>query len=121
MGSDPVLRAYVTTGKPISEIKGLVEQGAVIQSDGSIIPTASVSTAPSSQVASVELPATSTETESTSKMEQPAQEAEKVSGGFPVAVVGGAVLVVAAVAGVVIVKKKKVTPSTTESDGGADE
>lgn len=122
VGSDPILRAYVTTGKSISEIKGLVEQGAVIQSDGSIIPTASVSTAPSSQVASVELPAASTEPESTSsKMEQPAQETEKAAGGFPVAVVGGAVLVVAAVAGLVVIKKKKESPSTTDSDGGADE
>lgn len=122
VGSDPVLRAYVTTGKPISEIKGLVEQGAVIQSDGSIIPTASVSTAPSSQVASVELPATSTEMESTSsKTEQPAQETGKASGGFPVAVVGGAAFVLAAVAGVVVIKKKKASSSTTESDGGADE
>ncbi len=122
VGYDPILRAYVTTGKPISEIKGLVEQGAVIQSDGSIVPTASVSTAPSSQAASVELPATSTEPESTSsKMEQPTQETEKASGGSPVAVVGGAALVVAAVAGVVIIKKKKVSSSTTESDGGADE
>lgn len=121
VGSDPILRAYVTTGKSISEIKGLVEQGAVIQSDGSIIQTASVSTAPSSQAASVEPPATSTEESTSSKMEQPAQETEKASGGFPVAVVGGAALVVAAVAGVVIIKKKKVSSSTTESDGGAGE
>lgn len=122
VGTDPALQAYVTSGLSIEDFNSRLNNGFVIQEDGLLIEPTSVSTAPSSQVASVELPATSTEPESTSsKMEQPAQETGKASGGFPVAVVGGAVLVVAAVAGVVIVKKKKVSPSTTESDGGADE
>ena len=122
VGTDPALYAYVTSGLSIEDFNSRLNDGFVIQEDGSLIEPTSVSIVPSSQVASVELPAASTETESTSsKMEQPAQETGKASGGFPVAVVGGAVLVVAAVAGVVIVKKKKMSPSTTESDGGADE
>ena len=122
VGTDPALYAYVRSGLSIEDFNSRLNDGFVIQEDGSLIEPTSVSIAPSSQAASVELPATSTEAESTSsKMEQPAQETEKASGGSPVAVVGGAALVVAAVAGVVIVKKKKVSPSTTESDGGADE
>lgn len=122
VGTDPALQAYVTSGLSIEDFNSRLNDGFVIQEDGSLIEPTSVSIAPSSQVASVELPATSTEAESiSSKMEQPAQETEKASGGFPVAVVGGAALVVAAVAGVVILKKKKVSSSTAESDGGADE
>lgn len=123
VGSDPILRAYVTTGKSLSEINGLVKQGAVIQSDGSIVQPVSDSVSPSSQTASVEFPSTSTETENTSsKMEQPAQEIVKSSGFFPlVVVVGGAALVVMVAVGVVIIKKKKRSSATTESDGGIDE
>lgn len=122
VGTDPALQAYVTSGLSIEDFNSRLNDGFVIQEGGLLFKPTSASIAPSSQVASVELPAASTEPESaSSKMEQTAQEEEKASGGFPVVVVGGAVLVVAAVAGVVIVKKKKVSPSTTESDGGADE
>ena len=122
VGTDPALQAYVRSGLSIEDFNSRLNDGFVIQEGGLLFKPTSASIAPSSQAASVELPAASTEPESaSSKMEQPAQEEEKASGGFPVVVVGGAVLVVAAVAGVVIVKKKKVSPSTTESDGGADE
>lgn len=122
VGTDPALYAYVRSGLSIEDFNSRLNDGFVIQEGGLLFKPTSASIAPSSQAASVELPAASTEPESaSSKMEQPAQEEEKASGGFPVVVVGGAVLVVAAVAGVVIVKKKKVSPSTTESDGGADE
>ena len=121
VGTDPALYAYVTSGLSIEDFNSRLNDGFVIQEDGSLIEPTSVSIAPSSQVASVEPSAVSTEESTGSKMEQPAQKTEKASGGFPVVVVGGAVLVVAAVAGVVIAKKKKASPSTTESDGGADE
>ena len=122
VGTDPALYAYVRSGLSIEDFNSRLNDGFVIQEGGLLFKPTSASIAPSSQAASVELPAAFTEPESaSSKMEQPAQEKEKASGGFPVVVVGGAALVVAAVAGVIIVKKKKVSPSTTESDGGADE
>ena len=121
VGTDPALYAYVTSGLSIEDFNSRLNDEFVIQEDGSLIEPTSVSIVPSSQAASVEPPATSTEESTSSKVEQLAQETEKASGGFPVAAVGGAVLAVAAVAGVVIVKKKKVSPSTTESHGGADE
>ena len=37
VGTNPVLRAYVSTGYPISKINELIEMGAIINSDGSII------------------------------------------------------------------------------------
>ena len=37
VGSDPVLKAYATTGKPVSEIKTMLADGATVGDDGTIV------------------------------------------------------------------------------------
>lgn len=37
VGTDPVLKAYVTTGKSVSEIKTMLEDGATVSDDGTIV------------------------------------------------------------------------------------
>lgn len=121
VGSDPVLKAYIATGMPLSEIQDMVENGAVIQEDGSIVEPVSASIAPSSEAQEpvVEQPTTSSTPESTvSESEQPAQEVEASSSGFPVVAVVGIAILVAVVA-VLFLKKKKLDASG--SHGGADE
>lgn len=119
VGSDPVLKAYVTTGMSLSEIQDMVENGAVIREDGSIQP-ASVSSITSSEVEEpvVEQPTPSSAPESTiSESEQEEQAVEKSSNGFPVVAVVGVVILVA-VAAVLLLKKKK--PDASDTHGGAD-
>ena len=36
VGTDPILKAYVTTGEDIDQIKKLLSEGAVIEDDGTI-------------------------------------------------------------------------------------
>lgn len=120
VGSEPVLKAYVTTGMSLSEIHGMVENGAVIQEDGSIKPASVSSIASSSdEEPIVEQPTTTSAPESSvSEPEQEEQAVEKASNGFPVIAVVGIVILVAAVA-VLVLKKKKLDASG--SHGGADE
>lgn len=120
VGSDPILHAYVTTGKSLSDIKGLVEDGAVIQNDGSITMPTSASVDSSEVAASAEVPAPSAQEGSSIESEQSAPVAENTSAGFPVAAVIGVLVVLAAVVGVVIMKKRK-TETSSESNGGANE
>lgn len=120
VGSDPVLKAYVTTGMSLSEIQGMVENGAVIQGDGSIVEPTSASIAPSSEAEDpiVEQPATTSALESSvSEPEQEEQAVEKASNGFPVIAVV-CVVILAAVVAVLVLKKKK--PDASGSHGGAD-
>lgn len=120
VGSDPVLKAYVATGKPISEIRDMVKNGAVIQEDGSIKP-ASVSSITSSSEAKesvVERSTASSATDNTvSEPEQPAQEVEASSSGFPVIAVVGVIVLVAVVAVIFLRKKKQ---NASGSHGGTD-
>ena len=120
VGSDPVLKAYVTTGMSLSEIQDMIENGAVIQEDGSIKP-ASVSSITSFEVEEpvTDQPTPSSAPESTiSELEQEDQTVEKSSNGFPVITVAGIVIFVAIVA-VLFMKKKK--PDASGSHGGANE
>lgn len=122
VGSDPILRAYVTTGMPLSEIQDMVENGAVILEDGSIKP-ASASIAPSSEIAApAEQPAAPSAPESTvsSEPEQVMQEVKKSSNGFPVVAIVGIVMLVAVVA-VFFLKKKQSDAPSDDTHGGADE
>lgn len=121
VGSDPILKAYVTTGMSLSEIQDMVENGAVIQEDGSIVEPTSASIAPSSEVKEpiVDQSSTSFAPESAvSELEQAEQAVEKESNGSPVVAVAGIVILVAVVA-VFFLKKKK--PDASGSHGGADE
>lgn len=119
VGSDPVLKAYVTTGMSLSEIQDMIENGAVIQEDGSIKP-ASVSPVISSSETTepaVEQPNLSSVSERTViEAKQPAQEGEISSSSFQMIAVAGIVVLVAVV---VFLRKKK--QDASDSHGGADE
>lgn len=123
--SDPVLKAFVTTGISLSEIQSMVENGAVIQEDGSIVEPTSASIAPSSEAEKtiVEQPTTTSALESS--VSEPEQEEqaiehaiEKASNRFPVIAVVGIVILFAVVT-LLFLKKKK--PDASGSHGGADE
>ncbi len=103
VGTNKVLRAYMTTGLSIPEINNLVEQGATIADDGTIQLASVIQTTPEtdkdedSKEVSTNVP--SEEIEITS-------EKEEASGDFPLIPIIG-VIAVCTIIGIYVVAKKK--------------
>ena len=104
VGTNNILRAYMTTGLSIEEINNLIEDGATISDDGTI------------QLAAISPVEETTEPES----------AEQVSSTVPVAVIIGVLICLGIVVGIVMKmkKKKKLTEAADahhNDEGGAEQ
>lgn len=100
VGTDPVLKAHATTGKPVSEIKTMLDEGATVSDDGTLVKAG--------KTVAEALP-----TEGDDEVSAPAQNGK---GGFPIVVpIAIAVVVVLALIFVLLGRgKKKHVANTTE-------
>lgn len=109
VGTNNILRAYMTTGLSIEEINDLIEDGATISDDGTIqLATSSPAeetTESEEKIAASSPSAAPASTESTSNDET--EVAEQTSTIIPIATIIGVLAVVVIVAGVVAKTKKK--------------
>ena len=109
VGTNNILRAYMTTGFSIEEINDLIEDGATISDDGTIqLATSSPAeetTESEEKIAASSPSAAPASTESTSNDET--EVAEQTSTIIPIATITGVLAVVVIVAGVVAKTKKK--------------
>lgn len=109
VGTNNILRAYMTTGFSIEEINDLIEDGATISDDGTIqLATSSPAeetTESEEKIAASSPSAAPASTESTSNDET--EVAEQTSTIIPIATIIGVLAVVVIVAGVVAKTKKK--------------
>ena len=127
VGTNNVLRAYMTTGLSIEEINNLVENGATISDDGTIqlatLSPAEETTEPEEETAAVSPAATPASTDSTSNGET--EVAEQMSTPILVTVIIGALACVVIVVCVVVKakKKKRLTEAVDvhHDEGGAEQ
>ena len=128
VGTNNVLRAYMTTGFSIEEINNLIEDGATISDDGTIQLATSLpveeTTEPEEKTATPSPSATPASTESASNDETEA--AEQTPTTIPVAVIIGVLVCVVIVAGIIAKtrKKKKLTEAADarhDDAGGAEQ
>lgn len=126
VGTNNILRAYMTTGLSIEEINDLIEDGATISDDGTI-QLATSSPAEETTESEEEIAASSpsiapASTESTSN--DKTEVAEQTSTTIPIATIIGVLAVVVIVAGVVVkTKKKRPTEAVDvhyDDEGGAE-
>ena len=104
VGTNDILRAYVTTGLSIPEINGLVAQGATIADDGTI----QLAAVNSSPVTDHESEADSSDPPMNVTANEPSEDVPERS--FPViAVVGGVLVVVAIIIALGISRKRRQT------------
>lgn len=101
VGKNDILKAYVTTGYPISEIKYQIGNGAVINEDGSMSYLVRKPTVEETVTPAVVIPEEQNETVSTDNSALNNQLA------FIICVSGGIILVVAIIVILMIIKKRK--------------
>lgn len=120
VGTNNILRAYMTTGLSIPEINDLVSQGAIINDDGTIQLAAVIPTEEPVQEPEPEDTPTAKQSESvpvSNNNDDVAQSKDPEGGSFPIAVlVGVAACIVVTV--LIISKKKKQTVAVAEQDDG---
>ena len=114
VGTDSVLKAHVVTGLPIDEIRNQIEQGAVVQEDGTIIPVTQDSTALSSEDI-VDKNAENAETAAPVETEKEDKVEEEKP--FPFLMVGGiaaAVLIILII--IVLIAKRRIAAQKKEAE-----
>ncbi len=120
VGEDEVLRAYMTTGLPIGEIRDKIAMGAAIAYDGTIIepvPTEQETTVETVFLAATEKNDLEESDESTPNItvdEEPVNEGDKNNTTLPIVVVS--VIIVAAVS-LLAAKKKKGSKKNNNQEG----
>lgn len=118
-----VLLAHMTTGKTIPEIKTLVAQGAVINTDGTI--TIPVQTDPVTDPVEPPVPVVTEETTPESApIEEASEEITDDPGETPTdntpAIVGGSIAGLAAITAVAIIVSKKKSGGKKNNNGGIE-
>ena len=104
VGKDPVLKAYATTGKPVSEIQAMLDDGATVSDDGTLVKAG--------QTVAEALP-----TEGDDEAPAPAQSE---SGSFPI-VIPIAIGVVVVLALVLVLRGRGKKKPTTDSNEPSSE
>ena len=100
VGSDPVLKAYATTGKSVQDINAMIADGATVQDDGTIVKAGK----------------TVADAQSTDSEADGTASAENEQGGFPIAV--PIVAAVAVVLVLVVVLRRR---GQKKESAGSDE
>lgn len=123
VGTNLVLLAHMTTGKTIPEIKTLVAQGAVINTDGTI--TIPVQTDPVTDPVEPPVPVVTEETTPESApIEEASEEITDDPGETPTdnmpAIVGGSIAGLAAITAVAITVSKKKSGGKKNNNGGIE-
>lgn len=123
VGTNSVLRAYMTTGLSIPEINALLAQGAIISDDGTIH-LASI-TPPAEQPSEDETPVATSEQPTTNEPGTESHQVEnKPDTGFtsPTIISAGVCIIALGIVAFIVMKKRK-TPTlndNTEDKGGVD-
>ena len=97
VGTDPLLRSYATTGRPISEIQDMVDEGAEIAEDGTIVSQSGAVIAPQEEGEIVENTPTLTFSQEVSPPKIADDSSERAPSGLVVSVVAVVAVVVALV------------------------
>lgn len=127
VGTNDILRAYMTTGLSIPEINNLVAEGATILDDGTIkLADKAVETETETETQETAETTTETTTEETVDVMAAIDTEKKDNSVTPIVILivfGGVVLVGAVVAVVVMKKKSDSNPESTtnDSEGGTEE
>lgn len=129
VGTNNILRAYMTTGLSIPEINHLVAEGATIMDDGTIKLAEKViepeDSTDSSQTTESASESTSTETENAVEVMSESDSTNVEKSTFPIImIIVGAVVMTGIIIAVVIIKKKANTKpenKTDINDGGEEQ
>lgn len=122
VGTNNVLRAYMTTGLSIPEINSLVDQGATITDDGNIQLSSIAQTASEPN----DVAESTTTSEPTTEKSDETTATKEPTGGFPfIPVVGIAIICFIVVVAMMAMKKKRTNPVSVDDieniEGGTEE
>lgn len=122
VGTNNVLRAYMTTGLSISEINDLVDQGAIIADDGTIQLATTVQITPEASESEETKEAITSMTNPNEGENTPSEE--ETASGFLISLAIG-VIVICIIVGIIIFKKKiknkSIVKNNESIEGGMEE
>lgn len=122
VGTNNVLRAYMTTGLSISEINDLVDQGAIIADDGAIQLATTIQITPESSETEETKEAITSMTNPNEDGNTPSEE--ETASGFLISLAVG-VIVICIIVGIIIFKKKinnkSIVKNNESIEGGMEE